>query len=155
MNMEDLLLPRYKVKRPWPQGKYKEGDIITGEEIEILECEKHYHLFERMKWNEARKEEDLPKYIKMDNYPPGRLEYPVPIVLKTIKVHEDFPSIGENYADVEYEYEGEEWRDICNHAGKMSGHHNVVGVEIARYVPATEKEYLADVERIKSLKIIS
>lgn len=86
MTPEQLLTPRYKVIKMWPEmGErgYQEGQIITldghynkqryavvnGNHIYDVFLDTFPHLFELMKWWEGRTPNELPEYVRWDYKP--------------------------------------------------------------------------------------
>lgn len=71
MTTEELLNPRYKVIAPYPNSKYRMGEIInytdqSGSVTSDTFCQfydKYPHLFKKPEWWEERDEKDLPEYI--------------------------------------------------------------------------------------------
>jgi hypothetical protein len=165
--IDHLLIPRFRVIAEYPNSPFKVGDIIemiaqrsNGKyfmvysppfedniKLELYEedCQRFHKIFEELLWHEALPNEKAPKYLKRANFPISRL---APIVFKVYNPYPDdpkFPIIGDKMACVEYEGDT---RDVDRNTGILFGVNNVVGVEIDAYVPATEKDYLLDQERI-------
>jgi hypothetical protein len=71
--IEQLLLPRYKVIADWPNSLYKIGEVLVGADCivtkkGIKELTDFPHLFKRLEWWEQRTEEEMPKYIRIKEY---------------------------------------------------------------------------------------
>lgn len=79
MSTEKLMKPRWKVIANFPSyidHELKIGDIVTAFNVDGFWCidmggdwwempEQYPAIFEKLKWWENRKEEDLPKYVKV------------------------------------------------------------------------------------------
>jgi hypothetical protein len=78
---EELMKPRYKVIADWPgvAGKVTSGDIIVrdgahngfwvaGEQFTEDKLKDYPHLFRKLQWWEDRKKEDMPEYVKENEY---------------------------------------------------------------------------------------
>ena len=81
LSVEDLMQPRYKVIKMWPDmgpGGYFEGQIITlsgssnrqyyavinGNDVYDAFFDTFPHLFKKLEWWEERKAEEMPKYVR-------------------------------------------------------------------------------------------
>lgn len=72
MTIEELLNPRYKVIAPYPNSKYRMGEIInytdqSGSVTSDTFCQfydKYPHLFKKLFWYEEGDEKDMPEFVK-------------------------------------------------------------------------------------------
>lgn len=103
MEIEELLKPRYKVIAEYPQGFFKEGEIVytfcdakspyrtwyisTEENGRVWQhgsCEKYPKVFKKLEWWEERKETDMPEYVKLN--PKNKEDYPTVSLKEIYKV---------------------------------------------------------------------
>ena len=66
MTTEELLKPRYKVVLAYPHSWIEVGEIIENN-FDIFNLKDYPKIFKELKWWEERENEDLPKYLKIDD----------------------------------------------------------------------------------------
>ena len=165
MTPAELLAPRYKVIGRYPGCPFAIGQILSAKRRgrNFLMKGKHNqiildgndmfpNIFEPVDWWMYRDTEDLPKYVKMNNYQETRR---LQVVYKVAPFWDepdedgnvDMRGIGENFVNL-IVTEEEKLRD---QTPNRHGEHEKT-VEVHRFSPATEEEYEADQRRINKTK---
>lgn len=68
MTIEQLLLPRWQVIADYPFSQWRIGNVIMQEHDPQVSLESYPHLFKKLEWWEHRKPEEMPEYVKPNNY---------------------------------------------------------------------------------------